>query len=347
MESSEIGLLLVEVESTYGTDPTPTNAANFIPVLRDSVNFRILAEPVGRKFLTGGIAANKGFNTLPTCELTFRYELRGNLRNGGTELDISNGTDTQKIEIDMLLRASGLAATYTAAGTPGSEGSSAGSRDGYVTYSSSFASDAEGTSVTAYWISKTKVHKLTGGKVTFKVMAGAGKPASIEFTIRGKYTTPADNTLSTSGLDPLETLPPLWQGNTTTITKASGTHSPILTSFEFDLANEIVRRDSAAATYGVHGFLIADCNPRARLNPEAVTEATNPFWGDWLNSDVRTVTVPIGTAAGNTCTLTFSGEYKDVNYTAVNKFRHHDCQIDVVKPNLDSTDATWFSIKFG
>ncbi len=342
MESNEIGILRAKIESTYGTDPTTANSANLIAVVRDSISWRAAAEPVQRKFLNGGVAPNIGFNTMPTAEVTFSVELRGNRRNGGTQLDISNGTSTQALEIDPLLRACGLAATYTAAGTPGSEGSSAGTRDGFVTYNHSFAADSEGASVTIDWLSADKLHKLTGCKGTFRLRAAAGKPATIDFTFRGKWATPADSNISLSGASWLDTLPPLFQGSSITI----GSYSPVLSDIEFDLGNELVRRDDASSTYGVRGYLIADTMPKARLNPEAVTEATNTFWADWLNSTSRLVTIPIGSTGGNTFQLTYTGEYKDVNYTNRNKFRHHDCQIDVVKPELDTTDATWFGLKF-
>jgi hypothetical protein len=342
MESNEIGLLLAKVEGTYGTDPTPTNASNLLPVLRDSIAFRLVSEPIGRKFLTGGIAPNIGFNTVPTGELSFTYELRGNLRNGTTQLDITNGTSTQALEIDNLLKSCGMSPTYTAAGTPGSEGSSAGSRDGFVIYSPSFSSSDEGTSMTFYWQTANKRHKLTGAKGTVRLSAEAGKVPMLSFTFRGLYVAPADSDLSTSSAAWFDLLPPLFQGSSITI----GSYEPVLTSMEFDLGNEIVRRDSAVATNGVKGFLIADVMPKARLNPEAVTEATNPFWSNWINSTPKLITIPFGATAGNKITLSYTGEYKDVNYTNRNKFRHHDIQIDVVKPELDTTDATWVSLKF-
>ena len=101
MEIKEIGALTVKAEATYGTDPVPTIAANLIPTLRNSFAYKVSSTPVERAILDGSLDRLAGFNILPNVELSFTYECRGNLRNGGTQLDITNGTSTQALEIAL------------------------------------------------------------------------------------------------------------------------------------------------------------------------------------------------------------------------------------------------------
>ena len=340
MEPSNIGLILVKAETTYLTDPTPTIAANALPVLADPT-FEVSTTRVSRKILDGTLDRVPGFNVLPNVTLKFRYELRGNLRNGTTQLDITNGTSTQAVEIHALLAAANLTATYTAAGTPGSEGSSAGSRDGYVTYKPA-RQVTQGSSVTVYWYSALKLHKLLGGKVTFTISAEAGKPAYIDFTVRGKYVAVADATFSTTGWAPLTIKPP--QFILTTGTMAS--YTPVFSRLSLDLGNEIAMREDALQTDGVAGFIIGDRMSKGEVNPDSVAEATHPWWADWIASTVKALTLIWGGTAGNKLSLVLSTEQTAVKYADANRARIQSVNFDLVKTALDATEGSDLALKF-
>lgn len=354
MEIIEIGALLAKAESTYDTDPTPTNAANLIPVEGRAATFEAESDDVERLILDGTADKLRGYNVLPRARLTFRYAIRGNLRNGGTQLDISNGTSTQALEIHPLLAAANLSATYTPAGTPGSEGSSAGSRDGYVTYVPvSFAT--EGPSVTVYWQTQLKRHKMTGCKVDAAFVFEAGRMAYIDFTLRGNYVAITDNAISMSSAAWSDTRPPLWVDNTgqtvttspLTLTGSVGAVNPVLSSFNFALGNQLIMRPSAVNTAGVKGFIIAGYNATGSLNPESVTEATNAIWADWRSSLVVPIVCHIGNAKGNYCTLTVNAEYKTVNYADADRRRIHNITFKAVKNTIGAAEGNPFSLKFG
>lgn len=354
LELIEYGLLLVKAESTYNTDPTPTNASNAIPVEGRSVDFQVESDDVDRMILDGTADKLRGYNVLPRASVRFRYAIRGNLRNGGTQLDISNGTSTQAIEIHPLLAAANLSATYTAAGTPGSEGSSAGSRDGYVTYVP-VGFSTEGPSVTVYWDTHLKRHKITGGKVDLAFVFEAGRMAYIDFTIRGNYVAITDNTLSTASLAWSDTRPPLWVSNagqtvTTsplTVTGSVGAVNPVASAFNFAVGNNLVFRPSAVDTAGVKGYVIAGYNATGSFNPESVAEATNAIWADWRSSLVVPVVAHIGSAKGNYCTLTVNAEYKSVNYADADRRRIHNVNFRAVKNTIGAAEGNPFSLKFG
>ena len=337
MERSAIGLLLVKAESTYGTDPTPTNAANLIPV-EGAATFSAASTRIERKILDGTHDRVAGFNALPNVTLKFRYAVRGN-RTDGSTADISAGASANKIEIDGLLQAADLSPNYTAE-------SSGGARDGNVIYKPVVPTSQSGmgSSVTCYFQTELKKHAIIGGKVDFEVMMEAGKMAYIDFTIRGKYVAITDNSLSTSSAAWLDIKPPLFTPSVLTL----GSYTPIISTLKFGVGNDIQMRENAVATTGegIEGFVIVDKSPKGEFNPESVAEATNPFWAAWRASTVATLTATFGSATGNKFSAILSTELTDVNYSDLNKRRVHSAKFDILKSALSSTAGGQLQLKW-
>lgn len=340
MEKIEGALLLCKAESTYGTDPTPTTTENLIPPANDSLTYDVETTEVNRKPLDGTHDALPGYNALPNVTLKFSYEIRGNLRNGTTQLDISNGTSTQGLEIHPLLAAADLSATYTAAGTPGSEGASAGTRDGYVTYKPALTTGV-GSSVALYWYSGLKLHKLLGGKVDLSLSFEAGKIPMIDFTVRGKYAAVSDVALPTSNLTWSDTKPEQYLPSVFTI----GGYAPVFRNLKVDLGNNIIMRPNALATDGVQGFVIAGRNSRASFDPESVAIADNSFFAHWLAGTEKSLISTHG-SSGNKLTVTLNTIYRGLKYANADKLRNHDAQLQCVKSALSSSQGSDFQLKF-
>ncbi len=335
LEIMAVGLLSVKAEVTPGTDPTPTLAANLIPVADGKLNFKVNTTPLKRSNLDGGLGKLVGFNTLPNVEISFDYELRGN-RTDGTVPDISAGAVGQKVEIDALLQAANLTPTYTTE-------LSGGSRDGNVIYT--LASPVtQGPTVTCYWYSALKLHKLTYGKVSVAFNGQAGKMGRLTFTIKGKYTAISDNTFSTSGAAFLAIKAPLFLPSVMTL----GAYTPVVEMFKWDLKNDIQMRSNVVASTGdgVEGFVIGDRAPSGEINPESVTEAANPAWADLIASTVKTTTVTVGAQTGNKYSIILNAEYKDVNYAERNKVRVHGIKFDIVQASFAATVGSEFQLKF-
>ena len=342
MEILEIGLLAIKKEVTYGTDPVPTPALNCIPTVRDQVSFSVNSTAVDRKLLDGTLDMVPGFNTKPNATIKFRYELRGNLRNGGTQLDITNGTTAQALEIDCVLQAANLVPSYTAAATPGTEGSVAGSRDGFVTYKPGIFS-TQGPSVTCYFWTALKLHSLTGGKVNIDAITWeAGKMVYIDFTVTGFYNPITDVTFPTTAVFAVAK-PPLFVSSTTSI--GSYTTS-VFSQLKVELGNDVKLRSSAIDANNVAGFVIGAMAPKGTFDPESVAEATNPFWADWVASNTKTITCATGSTSGNKFTGTFIGEYKSVNYGARDSVRIMQAAFNIVKSDLSGAIGTQFQLKF-
>lgn len=420
MERKHYGLLLAKIESTYGTDPVPTGAASVIAVTRDGVSFDASFEHLTRMILDGTISKVSGTNAMPSAKLSFRVELRGNRTTGATDTDISDGTSTYAIQIDPLLRACDLAATYTAE-------TGSGNRDGYVTYKPTVPTD-EGASVTFYYFSGKKLHIITGAKGTVKGVMEAGKMGYLDFEFSGIYNDCRDAALPAAGnylatativaagtgyavgdalsvaggtstttatirvlevspagalvrvkvqqvglysVNPsltanavtggsgsgatitltvntqsaavqLDTKPPVFQNSGSTV----DSYSPVFQKIEFDLGNQLARRDDANATRGVRGFLIVSRDAKLTIDPESVAEATNPVWTDLEEAKARTITAKVGTQTGNKFQGTFAAVSQAVSYGDRNNIRTLPIDYSIERTNLSDAAGAEFQLKF-
>jgi hypothetical protein len=335
MEITEIGLLTVKKEATYGTDPVPTMAANTLPVVRDQLTYEALSTPVERKLLDGSLDTLNGFNSLPNVKLKFRCEVRGN-RTDGVAADISSGSGSHAIEIDPLLQAANLIPAYTA--------ETSLHRDGYVTYTPAVQTGA-GPSVTCYWYTQLKLHKLVGGKVNIAAITWeAGKPVYIDFEVMGKYVAVTDNTFNPASAVFLAVKPPVFAGTNVSLGAYS---TAVLNQIKVELGNKIVLRKSGVDTDGVAGFLITGFAPKGTLDPETVTEATNSFWADWYSATTRNLQIgTLGSVAGNQFFAAFNLQYKKLDYAARDAVRTQNINFDIVKTSLTDTSGSQFSLKF-
>jgi hypothetical protein len=333
MYRTKKGLLLAEIESVYGTDPTPTTAANVIAAVGGEVNWSPNFERLSRMIADGTTSKVSGYNVQPTVTLNFACELRGNRTTGATDTDITSGAIAQAVEIDPLLRACDLLATYTAETTNGA-------RDGYVTYTPT-TPDNEGASVTFYFYHAGKLHKVTGAKGDARITFEAGRVARIDFTFQGIWNTPTDAALPGS-ITWLDTKPPLFRSATATLAAWAG----VMRTITLELGNNIVRRDDGNSTTGVRGFVITGRNPRFSIDLESVLEATHPVFGDLYASTSRTLAATLGATAGNKVAVTLVGESVAAPYGDANEIRTNQIEYEVCREDLSDTPNSELAIKF-
>jgi hypothetical protein len=216
MERSKPGLLLAKIESTYGTDPTPTAGSNVIGAWRGTVNLDISADSIQRAILDPGYNRVIGYQSMKQCAISFRTEVRGN-RTGAASNDIAKGSSTYAIEIDSLLKSCDLTPTYVAE-------SSGGARDGFVFYRPALPSTEFGSSVTFYLYSEGKLYKATGCKGDVSAVMEAGKLCFFDWKFSGFYNVPTDNTPIPTGTF-LTTAPPLLETPSNVLSAVSVTAS--------------------------------------------------------------------------------------------------------------------------
>ena len=73
----------------------------------------------------------------------------------------------------------------------------------------------------------------------------------------------------------------------------------IFSTMNINLGNEMAVRESSSAASGYDVAYITGRTPTATFNPDAVLEATFPFWDQFLAGDVTRAKLTVGATAGN------------------------------------------------
>ena len=257
-------LILIETESSYGTDPTPTGAdavlvrdLNITPQQSDVVN-----RDVVRPYL--GASEQLLANTRVEC--SFSVELAG------------SGAAGTAPQYGKALQACGLSETIVA--------------DTSVTYapvSSSFSS------VTIYYNIDGLRHKVTGCRGTFSINCTVGEIPTIDFTFTGVYVAPDDSALP-SATYANQASPLIFKnGNTSSFQLLS--FAGALQAFSFDLGNNLVYRELVGGTKEV---LLTDRAGTGSTTIEAVSIASKDYFAAALtDTSLGNLDFTHGSTAGN------------------------------------------------
>ena len=257
-------LILIETESSYGTDPTPTGAdavlvrdLNITPQQSDVVN-----RDVVRPYL--GASEQLLANTRVEC--SFSVELAG------------SGAAGTAPQYGKALQACGLSETIVA--------------DTSVTYAPVSASFS---SVTIYYNIDGLRHKVTGARGTFSINCAVGEIPSIDFTFTGVYNAPDDSALP-SATYANQASPLIFKnGNTSSFQLLS--YAGALQSFSFDLGNNLVYRELVGGTKEV---LLTDRAATGSTTIEAVSIATKDYFTAALSdTTLGNLDFTHGSTAGN------------------------------------------------
>ncbi|MFZ9620421.1 MAG: phage tail tube protein [Prochlorococcaceae cyanobacterium] len=262
-------LILAKAESTYGTDPTPTGAANAI-LVRNLEITPLQAETVSRELIRPYLGVSDQLLAQTRVEVTFEVELAG------------SGTAGTAPAYGPVLKACGLSETVVATTS--------------VTYAPVSASFS---SVTIYFHNDGIRHKVTGCRGTFTLNAQVGQIPTIAFTMTGIYNAPTDESLP-SPTYANQAAPLIFKnGNTSNFSVFS--YSGCLQSLNFDVANNIVYRELVGCTKEV---LITDRGPNGTCVIEAPSIATKDFFTIANGSTTGSITFQHGATAGNIVTFT-------------------------------------------
>ena len=257
-------LILIETESSYGTDPTPTGAdavlvrdLNITPQQSDVVN-----RDVVRPYL--GASEQLLANTRVEC--SFSVELAG------------SGAAGTAPQYGKALQACGLSETIVA--------------DTSVTYAPVSASFS---SVTIYYNIDGLRHKVTGCRGTFSINCTVGEIPTIDFTFTGVYVAPDDSALP-SATYANQASPLIFKnGNTSSFQLLS--FAGALQAFSFDLGNNLVYRELVGGTKEV---LLTDRAGTGSTTIEAVSIASKNYFASALtDSSLGNLDFTHGSTAGN------------------------------------------------
>ncbi len=263
-------LLLAKVEATYGTDPIPVEANDAFLAVNPVITPQ--AEQLERR------PAAASFGLLPAAvgarfvEITFSVELRG-----------SGTNDVPPRGLAALLKACGFKETITALSD--------------VTYDPR-SSGLESCTI-YHWVGDRR-HIITGCIGNVELVAGAGQHAMLNFTMRGVYVEPTTVTQPASPVFDA-TLPPVVLSAGFTI---GGIATLVAQQLQVNMQNEIAQRDDVNAASAIKGFALVDRSVIGSFNPEQEALATHNPFADWAAGTTRALSMVVGSAAGNKCTIT-------------------------------------------
>ena len=274
-------LLLAEIESTYGTDPTPQGTD---AVLVSNLSIQPLQlELKDRELILGYLGNTEKVVGQRLVGISFDVEIAG------------SGTAGTAPKWSALMQACGFAEAIVASTS--------------VTYSP-VSSAFKG--VTLYYFADGVRHKVTGCRGTWSMSLESGEIPKISFEFTGLYNAPTDETQPaptySNQADPVV----VNSANTTPL-QVHG-YAACLQAFSLSLANETPFRQLAGCTQQI---MITDRKPEGEVTIEAPTIAQKNFFTEASTQAAGQFSWTHGTTAGNIVTFTAptcnlgSPEYED------------------------------------
>jgi len=262
-------LILAKIETTYGTDPTPTGASNAVLVRNLEIQ-PLVSDAVNRELVRPYLGQSDQLLAQTRVEVSFEVELAG------------SGTAGTAPAYGPVLRSCALSETI-----------SAGTSVTYAPESSGFES------CTIYYHEDGIRHKVTGCRGTFELTGEVGQIPVIAFTMTGIYNAPTDETLPTPTYANQSTPLLFKQGNTTNFSAFS--YSGCLQSYNFSMANDVIYRELVGCTKEI---MITNRAPSGTIVIEAPTIAAKDFFTIATGTSTGSITFQQGTTAGNIVTMT-------------------------------------------
>ena len=264
-------VILIETESSYGTDPTP--AATDVVLVTDLSITPQSSDVVNRDVVRPYLGSSEQLLANTRVECTFSVELAG------------SGTAGTAPRYGSALKATGLSETVAS-----------GTSVTYAPVSSSFSS------VTIHYNVDGVRHKVTGCRGSFTISAEVGSIPTIDFTFTGIYNAPTDTALPTVTYGAQATPLIFKNGNTSGFSLLS--YSGALMSISMDLGVTTVYRELVGGTKEV---LITDRASNGSVTIEAPTIAQKDYFTAALSdSSLGNLAFLHGTSAGNRVQLTSS-----------------------------------------
>jgi len=273
-------VILIEAESSYGTDPTP--AATDVVLVTDLSITPQSSDVVNRDVVRPYLGSSQQLLANTRVECTFSVEFVG------------SGTAGTAPRYGSALKACGLSETV-ASGTS-------------VTYE---PISANFSSVTIHYNVDGVRHIVTGCRGNVALTAEVGAIPTLDFTFTGIYNAPTDTALPSVTYGNQATPLIFKNGNTTSFQLLS--FAGALQSLNFDIGNSIVYRELVGGTKEV---LLTDRAANGSVTIEAPTLSSKDFFAAALtDTSLGNLTVTHGTTAGNICRLSSTKvDIGDVSY---------------------------------
>lgn len=267
-------LILLKIESTYGTDSVPTGAEAIL--VRNLEITPVSGDVVSRDLIRPYMGNSDQLIANTKVECSFEVELAG------------SGVAGTAPQYGPALRACGLSQVIVASTS--------------VTYAPVSASFE---SASIYYNSDGILHKVTGCRGTFTMSCNVGQIPTLQFQMTGIYNAPTDTALATPTYTNQATPLIFRDGNTSAFQFFS--FAGCLASIDFNLSNNIIYRELVNCTKEA---VITDRKPAGTVMIETPTLAQKDYFAAALASATGSNTFLHGTTAGNR--VTFSSPQSDL-----------------------------------
>ena len=262
-------VILIEAESSYGTDPTPS--ATDVVLVTDLSITPQSSDVVNRDVVRPYLGSSQQLLANTRVECTFSVEFCGSGQAGTAP------------RYGSALKACGL-----------SEPVASGTSVTYEPISANFSS------VTIHYNVDGVRHIVTGCRGNVALSAEVGAIPTLDFTFTGIYNAPTDTALPSVTYGNQATPLIFKNGNTTSFQLLS--FAGALQSLNFDIGNSIVYRELVGGTKEV---LLTDRAANGSLTIEAPALSSKDFFAAALtDTALGNLTVTHGTAAGNIVRVT-------------------------------------------
>lgn len=262
--------ILSKIETTYGTDPVPTGAANAILVHSVTVT-PMETNLISRDLIRPYMGNSQNLAGSVYGKLEVEVELAG------------SGTAGAAPAFGPLLRGCGLSETI-----------SAGVSVVYAPISSSFES------VTNYFNQDGVLHKMTGSRGSVSMSFSAQGIPMLKFSFQGLYSPVVDAAPPSGVVFSAWQLPVVVNNVNTTGLTLQGFAGIVLSDMSIDLANAVTFRSLVGGTEQV---LITDRKPAGSITFEATTVAAKDWWTAARSAATGPLSITHGTVAGNKVTV--------------------------------------------
>lgn len=256
-------VLLAKIETTYGTDSTPTGAANAM-LVRNLTLTPIQLDYAPRELVRPFLGNFDALPGDPWVQVEFEIEAAGSSALGVAPA------------YGNLLRACAMGETLTAS-----------VKAEYKPVSATFES------VTIYYQEDGLQHKITGARGSVALVMGLKGIPVYRFRMLGLYNLPTDTALSSATYTAFKTPKVVNNTNTTAFTLHG--FAAVASAFEIDLQNELTFR---ALIGGSKSIQLTDRKVIGSVTIEKPLVASKDFWSAIVNGTLAAVSITHG-PAGN------------------------------------------------
>ena len=301
-------LILVKIESPYGSDPTPTTGANFVA----AYDIKVSPAPTYNPTLATDISLSKRAGTLGTAStaISFKHQLQMNVAAP---------------PIDPLL----LSCGFTDSDTNGV----------YVPRTTGFQS-------CTVWVYEDGIcYKVNGCRGNAVFDFKAGEPVVVTFSMQGLWAPAEDLAYPTSVTDN-GGKPCVAMNRAFTFTGGDGEKNPVVESLSFSLNNTIALQKNMddAATYGIEGVVITGRDAKGSFNPEVVLAATTPaYWTDFAAVQQIPITYVVGDGTDNLTVSLPKCELENITPGDLGGIAIYDLPFSLVRTTADDEISLTFA----